>query len=104
MLPLLVIENLPKVPFEMKIASRNLKDLRRDGLQDSPDGVVESSEAGAVARQLVVGCRDPKYKVGDHVLVKLSGGKIVEAEVKAVVEKSNLNVLSHCSSLALRTS
>jgi hypothetical protein len=26
------------------------------------------------------------YKVGDHVLVKLSGGRIVEATVKAVVE------------------
>jgi hypothetical protein len=28
----------------------------------------------------------PKYKVGDHVLVKLSGGRIVEATIKAVVE------------------
>jgi hypothetical protein len=27
-----------------------------------------------------------KHKVGDHVLVKLSGGRIVEATVKAVVE------------------
>jgi hypothetical protein len=26
------------------------------------------------------------YKVGDHVLVKLSGGRIVEATIKAVVE------------------
>jgi hypothetical protein len=25
----------------------------------------------------------PKHKVGDHVLVKLSGGRIVEATVKA---------------------
>jgi hypothetical protein len=28
----------------------------------------------------------PQYKVGDHVLVKLSGGRIVEATIKAVVE------------------
>jgi hypothetical protein len=27
-----------------------------------------------------------KHKVGDHVLVKLSGGRIVEATIKAVVE------------------
>jgi hypothetical protein len=27
-----------------------------------------------------------KYKVGDHVLVKLSGVRIVEATVKAIVE------------------
>jgi hypothetical protein len=27
-----------------------------------------------------------KYKVGDHLLVKLSGGRIVEATVKAAVE------------------
>jgi hypothetical protein len=25
------------------------------------------------------------YKVGDHVLVKLSGGRIVEATIKAIV-------------------
>jgi hypothetical protein len=30
-----------------------------------------------------------KYKVGDRVLVKLSGGRIVEASVKAVVETTN---------------
>jgi hypothetical protein len=29
------------------------------------------------------------YKVGDHVLVKLSGGRIVEATVKAVVTKTD---------------
>jgi hypothetical protein len=28
----------------------------------------------------------PKHKVGDRVLVKLSGGRIVEATIKAVVE------------------
>ncbi len=28
----------------------------------------------------------PKYKVGGHLLVKLSGGRIVEATIKAVVE------------------
>jgi hypothetical protein len=28
----------------------------------------------------------PKYKVRDHVLVKLSGGRIVEATIKAIVE------------------
>ena len=27
-----------------------------------------------------------KYKVGDHVLVKLSGGRIVEAIIKAALE------------------
>jgi hypothetical protein len=26
-----------------------------------------------------------KHKVGDHVLVKLSGGRIVEATIKAIV-------------------
>ena len=31
----------------------------------------------------------PKYKVGDRVLVKLSGGRIVEATVKAIVEKTD---------------
>ena len=31
----------------------------------------------------------PKYKVGDHVLVKLSGGRIVEAEVKAITESTD---------------
>jgi hypothetical protein len=30
-----------------------------------------------------------KYKVGDHLLVKLSGGRIVEATVKAVIETTN---------------
>jgi hypothetical protein len=29
----------------------------------------------------------PKYKVGDRLLVKLSGGRIVEATVKAIVER-----------------
>jgi hypothetical protein len=28
----------------------------------------------------------PKYKVGDHLQVKLSGGRIVEATIKAVIE------------------
>ena len=28
----------------------------------------------------------PKHKVGDHVLVKLSGGSIVEATIKAIVD------------------
>ena len=28
----------------------------------------------------------PKHKVGDHVLVKLSGGRILKATVKAVQE------------------
>jgi hypothetical protein len=27
-----------------------------------------------------------KHKVGDHVLVKLSGGRIVEATIKAIVD------------------
>ena len=31
----------------------------------------------------------PKHKVGDHLLVKLSGGRIVEATVKAVVEHTD---------------
>jgi hypothetical protein len=30
--------------------------------------------------------RATRYKVGDHLLVKLSGGRIVEATIKAVVE------------------
>jgi hypothetical protein len=28
----------------------------------------------------------PKHKVGDQVLVKLSGGRIVEATIKAIVD------------------
>jgi hypothetical protein len=28
----------------------------------------------------------PKHKVGDHLQVKLPGGRIVEATIKAVVE------------------
>lgn len=31
----------------------------------------------------------PKYKVGDHLTVKLSGGRIVEATVKAIVDKTD---------------
>jgi hypothetical protein len=31
----------------------------------------------------------PKYKLGDHVLVKLSGGRIVEATVKAIVDRTD---------------
>jgi hypothetical protein len=27
-----------------------------------------------------------KYKVGDHLLVKLSGGRIVKATIKAIVD------------------
>jgi hypothetical protein len=29
------------------------------------------------------------YKVGDHVLVKLSGGRIVEATIKAIVDTTD---------------
>jgi len=28
----------------------------------------------------------PKHKLGDHVLVKLSGGRVVEATIKALVD------------------
>lgn len=31
----------------------------------------------------------PKYKLGDHVLVKLSGGRIVEATVKPIVDRTD---------------
>jgi hypothetical protein len=31
----------------------------------------------------------PKYKVGDHLRVKLSGGRIVVATIKAVVERTD---------------
>jgi hypothetical protein len=31
----------------------------------------------------------PKHKVGNHLLVKLTGGRIVEATVKAVIETRN---------------
>jgi hypothetical protein len=31
----------------------------------------------------------PKYKVGDHLLVKLTAGRIVEATVEAVIETTN---------------
>jgi hypothetical protein len=30
-----------------------------------------------------------KHKVGDNLLVKLSGGRIVEATIKAVIETTN---------------
>jgi hypothetical protein len=30
-----------------------------------------------------------QYKVGDHVLVKLSGGRIVESTVKAIVDTTD---------------
>jgi hypothetical protein len=30
--------------------------------------------------------RVPKHKIGNHLQVKLSGGRIVEATIKAVVE------------------
>jgi hypothetical protein len=30
-----------------------------------------------------------KYKVGDHLDVKLSGGRIVDATVKAVIERTD---------------
>jgi hypothetical protein len=30
-----------------------------------------------------------KHKIGDHVLVELSGGRIVAATVKPVIEKTN---------------
>ena len=32
----------------------------------------------------------PKHKVGDRVLVKLSGGRIVEATVKAIVDTGQM--------------
>jgi hypothetical protein len=31
----------------------------------------------------------PKYKVGDYLMVKLSGGRIVEATVKAIVDRAD---------------
>jgi hypothetical protein len=31
----------------------------------------------------------PNYKVGHHLLVKLTAGRIVEATVKAVIETTN---------------
>jgi hypothetical protein len=31
----------------------------------------------------------PKYKVGDRVVVKLSGGRIVEATIKAIVDTTD---------------
>jgi hypothetical protein len=30
-----------------------------------------------------------KHKVGDRVLIKLSGGRIVEATIKAILEKTD---------------
>jgi hypothetical protein len=30
-----------------------------------------------------------KHKIGDHVLVKLSAGRIVEATIKAIVDTTN---------------
>jgi hypothetical protein len=34
----------------------------------------------------------PKYKVGDHLLARLSGGRIMDASVKAVVEMTRRRV------------
>jgi len=31
----------------------------------------------------------PKYKVGDRVVMKLSGGRIVEATIKAIVDTTD---------------
>jgi hypothetical protein len=31
----------------------------------------------------------PKYKVGDHLMVKLSGRRIVEATIKAIVDRTD---------------
>ena len=28
----------------------------------------------------------PKYKIGDHVLVKLSGERLVQATIKAIID------------------
>ena len=41
----------------------------------------------------------PKYKVGDHLLVKLSGGRIADATIKAVVETTE----GDCQRRALST-
>jgi hypothetical protein len=30
-----------------------------------------------------------KYKIGQHILVKLSGGRIVEATIRAIVEHTD---------------
>jgi hypothetical protein len=31
----------------------------------------------------------PEYEVGDHLMVKLSGGRIVEGTVKAIVDRTD---------------
>ena len=31
----------------------------------------------------------PEYKVGDHLMVKFSGGRIVEATIKAIVDTTD---------------
>ena len=31
----------------------------------------------------------PDYKVGQHVTVKLSGGRIVDAEIKAIIDTTD---------------
>jgi hypothetical protein len=36
----------------------------------------------------------PKYKVGDRVLVKLSGDRIVEATIKAIVDTTEGRALA----------
>jgi hypothetical protein len=36
----------------------------------------------------------PKYKVGEHVLVKLSGGRLVQATIKAIVDKTEERALA----------
>ena len=38
----------------------------------------------------MVGCRNhAKYKVGQRVLVKLSGGRIVDATIKAIIDTTD---------------
>ena len=44
----------------------------------------------------------PKHKVGERVLVRLSGGRIVEATIKAVIETTEGGVISGSADLTTR--
>ncbi len=51
-------------------------------------GRPDNNETSLGFRALVGNQNMRKYKVGDHVQVKLSGGRLVEADVKAIRETS----------------
>jgi hypothetical protein len=64
--------------FEKAIETKEYETLFAPSL-GSGNRVVESAQSSGKIRI-------SDYKVGDHTTVKLSGGRLVEAEIKAIVE------------------